>query len=62
MKFDLAVKKAKVNPGKSFEQFMMGLSPKCYIPSFMESGPLVPEKKIFEGILPYMAMTAILVM
>ena len=25
-------------------------------------GPLVPEKKIFEGFLPYMGMAAILVM
>ena len=30
-----------VNPGLSFEQSMMGLSPECYIPSFMETGPLV---------------------
>ena len=28
---------------------MMGRSPQCYIPSFVEIGPLVPEKKIFEG-------------
>ena len=29
----------------------MGWSPKCYIhvPSFLEIGPRVPEKKIFEG-------------
>ena len=26
---------------------MMGLSPRCYIPSYVEIGPLVPEKKIF---------------
>ena len=31
---------------------MMGYSPGCYIPSFVEIGPLVPEK-IFEGFLPY---------
>ena len=30
---------------------MMGLSPQCYIPSFVEIRPLVPEKKIFEGFL-----------
>ena len=29
---------------------------------FIEIGPLVPEKKIFEGFLPYMGMAAILVM
>ena len=40
---------------------MMGRSPRCYIPSFMEIGQLVPEK-IFEGFLPYMGMVAILVM
>ena len=28
---------------------MMGLSPRCYIPSFVEISPLVLEKKIFEG-------------
>ena len=28
---------------------MMGQSPQCYIPSFNEIGPPVPEKKIFEG-------------
>ena len=41
---------------------MMGLSPQCYIPRFVEIGPLVPEKKIFEGFLPYMGVVAILVM
>ena len=38
----------KVNPGSSFVQTMMGRSPRCYIPSFVEIGPPVPEK-IFEG-------------
>ena len=33
---------------------MVGWSPKCYIPSFVEIGPPVPEKKIFEGFLPSM--------
>ena len=46
-KFDLAIKEVKVNPGSSFEQTMIGRSHRCYIPSFMEIGPLVPEKKIF---------------
>ena len=27
---------------------MMGRSRRCYIPSFMKIGPLVPEKEIFE--------------
>ena len=40
---------------------MMGRSPRCYIPSFMEICPLVPEK-MFEGVLPNMGMAAILVM
>ena len=31
-----------------------------YIPSIVEIGPLVPEKKIFEGFLSYMGMVAIL--
>ena len=34
---------------------MMDWSPGCYIPSFVEIGPPVPEKKIFEGFLPYVA-------
>ena len=41
---------------------MMGRSPQLYIPSFVEIGPPVPEKKIFEGFLPYMGMSASLVM
>ena len=28
---------------------MMGWSPQCYIPSFVDIGPPVPEKKIVEG-------------
>ena len=28
---------------------MMGWSPGCYIPSFVEIGLLVPRKKLFEG-------------
>ena len=41
---------------------MVGWSPRCYIPSFAEIGPPVPEKKIFEGFLAYMGVAAILVM
>ena len=41
---------------------MMGWSFRYYIPSFVEIGLPVPEKKIFEGFLPYMGMAAILVM
>ena len=32
------------------------------LPSFVEIGLPVPEKKIFKGFLPYMGMEAILVM
>ena len=32
------------------------------MPSYVEIGPPVLEKKIFEGFLPYMGMAAILVM
>ena len=60
-KFDLAVKKVKVTRGSSFEQTMMGLSPQCYIQSFVEIDPPVPEKKIFEGFLPCRGVAAILV-
>ena len=41
---------------------MMGRSPQCYITSFVEIGSLVPEKKIFDGFLPYRGVAAILVM
>ena len=47
-KFDLGVNKVKVNPVSSFVQTMMGWSLLCYIPSFMEIGPPVPEKT-FKG-------------
>ena len=40
----------------SFEQITMGLSPRCYIPSFVEISQPVPEKMIFEGVLPYMGV------
>ena len=40
--------------GSSFEHTMMGWRPQCYIPSFVEIGLPVPEKKIFEEFLPYM--------
>ena len=32
------------------------------MPSFVEIGPLVQEKKNFKGFLPYIGMAAILVM
>ena len=31
------------------------------MPSFVEISPLVPEKRIFEGFLPYMSMTALII-
>ena len=48
--------------GSSFEQTMSGPRPQCYIPSHKVTGPLVLEKKIFEELLLYMDMAAILVM
>ena len=45
----------------SFEQTMMGPRPQCYIPSNKVIGPLILEKKIFEGFLPYMGMAATLI-
>ena len=41
---------------------MMGWSPGCYIPSFLEIGLPILEEKISKGFLPYMGMAAILVM
>ena len=38
---------------------MVGLKPKCYLPSFKVMGLLVLEKKIFGGFLPYMGMSAV---
>ena len=46
-KFDLTMKKVKVNPRSSFEQILLGPSPQCCIPSPKVIGPLVPEKKGF---------------
>ena len=40
----------------------MGWTSQCYILSFVEIRPPVPEKKIFEGFLPYMGLAAIMVM
>ena len=40
---------------------MIGWSPQCYIPSFVEISLPVPEM-IFEGFLQHMGMVAILVM
>ena len=49
------------HPRVTIMQFMMALRPRCYIPSFMQIRPAVPEK-IFKGFLPYVGMAAILVM
>ena len=49
-------------PGSSFAQTMMSWSLRCYIPSFVDIGPPVLEKKSFEWVLPYMGVAAILVM
>ena len=34
---------------------MMGWSPRCYIPSFVEIGLPVPEEKIFKGFLAHLS-------
>ena len=62
--FHFHVPKSKVKDpqGSSFEQTMMGSSPRCYIPNVVEIGRSVVEKKIFEGFLPYMGVADILVM
>ena len=44
------------------EQTMIGRSIQCYIPSFVEIGPPVPEKKIFDVFLLYMGVAATLFM
>ena len=62
IKFGLAVKKVKVNPDSSFVETRQGPHPQCYIPSPKAIGLLVPEKKIFKGVLPYMGMVTILIM
>ena len=58
-KIDLAVKYVKVIPGSSFDPIVIGWSHQCYIPSFMEIGPLVLEKKIFERFQSYKGLVAI---
>ena len=45
----IGIKFMKITRGSSFEQTMMGWSPRYYIPSFVKIGTPVPEKKIFEG-------------
>ena len=45
----------------SFEQTMIGRTRKCYILSFLEIDPLVPEK-MFEWFLPLIGVAAILVL
>ena len=40
----------------------MGWSPRCYTPCFVEISALVLEKKIFEGVLPYIDLVVILVL
>ena len=55
-KIDLAVKYVKVILGSSFEQTMMGWSPRWYLPNLVEISLPVLEKKIFEEFLPYMGV------
>ena len=43
-KCDIAIKQLSVNLGLSFEQTIVGLCPRCYTPSFIEIGPLVPGR------------------
>ena len=58
----LQYNRSRSTQGHHFEQTMMGWSSRCYIPSFVEIGQMVLEKKIFEGFLTCMGMAAILVM
>ena len=37
---------------------MMGWSPQCYIPSFVEISRPVPEKKFFDFFLPYRSVAS----
>ena len=41
---------------------MMEPSPQCYILSHKVIGSLVMEKNIFEGVLPYVGVAAVLAM
>ena len=47
-----------VNLGSSFKETMMCLRPLLYIPSYNVISPLVLEKNIFEGVIPYMGVAA----
>ena len=58
-KTDLAVKLVMVILEPSFEQTMMGWSPRYYISSFMKIDPLVLEK-IFWHFLAFVSMAAML--
>ena len=57
-KFDLALKRSKVNLCSSFEQTWKSLSPHCYILKFSFKAFLVLE--IFKCFLPYMGIATIL--
>ena len=62
LKVDLSIKKVKFNTKLSFfSLFLLGLCPRCCIPSPRPIGPLVPEK-IFKCFFSIMEMAAILVM
>ena len=37
-----------MTPGSLFEQTIMGSSPRCYIPNFVEIDPPVPENKFLK--------------
>ena len=39
----------KVTPASSFEQTVIGRSPRCYKPSLVEIGPPVPDKRFLKG-------------
>ena len=53
-------KKVRVNLRSSFFETLLGPCPQWCIPSPRAIGPLVLEKKIFKGFLPFMGVTAIL--
>ena len=61
IKFDRAINLVKVNLALSFEQTWWGPHPQYYIPIPKAIGLLVPENKIFKGVLLYIGVVAILV-
>ena len=60
--FLVVFQKSEISKNAVSKRWCSDNSLNCYISFFVAIGSAFPEKKIFEGFLPYMGMAAILVM